>query len=253
MSVTDRLSDYLSVAEKYNTAFEVNDFFNPAILDDAGRIDRTIREYKETGLMGESTMHGAFYDIVPFSTDARIREVSYMRMRQSMEIAARLGVCGVVFHTNYNPSLAGDEYDKNAVCGTTECLWQLLCDYREINIYLENMFDATPFFMENVCKNLKAEKNFGVCLDWAHANIYGRDLTEWVLSLGGYIKHLHINDNNLCMDQHLAVGTGKINWQHFKEVYRKYFEECSMLIETNEPKDQAASLDFLDNLKVGDV
>ena len=60
-------------------------------------------------------MHGAFFDIVVFSHDDKIAEISRMRLRQSMEIAKRIGVKAVIFHTNANPMLAGEIYDNNVI------------------------------------------------------------------------------------------------------------------------------------------
>lgn len=245
VSKVDRLEEYLKIAKDYNAAFEINDFFEPDILDDVVRQKQVIRAYIEAGVPESSTMHGAFYDVTVFSQDAKIREVSRDRMKQSMEIAGELGVKGVVFHTNHNPFISGREYTECVVSATSGCLEDLLKSYPDIYIYLENMFDKKPDVLAGISKNLQGFHNYGVCLDWAHANIYGDSEVVWMEQVAQYVKHIHINDNDLVHDLHLAVGDGKINWKRFGCCYEQYFRDCSILVETNEPVNQRKSLDYI--------
>ena len=69
----------------------------------------------------------------------------------------------------------------------------------------------------------------------------------WIEALAGYIKHIHINDNNLKKDLHLPVGDGVLDWKRFTMYYRQYFKECSVLVETALPEDQRRSLEYIDN------
>ena len=59
------------------------------------------------------------------------------------------------------------------------------------------------------------------------------------------MKHVHINDNDLHSDLHLAVGEGMIDWDGFMLNCEKYFKDCTILIETNGAKKQRASIEFL--------
>ena len=253
VSRVERLAEHLELAEKYNVGFEINDFFDPQLLDDEKRQQAVIDRYLKAGLPGGSTMHGAFFDVTVFSNDAKIREISNLRMHQSMEIARKLHVKGVVFHTNWNPMVCGEIYENQIVERTVSYMKALLEQYPEIEIYLENMFDSDPRILTRISKELKAYKNYGVCLDYAHATIYGSDIAHWIEELTPYIKHLHINDNNLKQDQHLALGEGQIDWHRFMEYYRTRFAECSVLIETTQPENQAKSLQYLEAFGKGEI
>ena len=92
--------------------------------------------------------------------------------------------------------------------------------------------------------------NFGVCLDYAHASISPTPINEWIEKLHKYVKHLHINDNDLISDLHLAVGDGKIDWNLFKNYYDAYFSNTSMLIETTPLKYQLRSIEKLIELNI---
>lgn len=245
VSRVDKLDEYKQISKEYDVAFEINDFYDTEILDDEERLNFLIEEYKRSGIPEGSTMHGVFYDIAIFSQDKRIREVSEWRMEQSMEVAKRLGLKGVIFHANYNPGISDDEYVKYFISMTVGYLSKLLQKYPDISIYLENMFETEPYILREISKKLQKYQNYGMCLDWAHANVFGRDMEEWTEDIAEYVKHIHINDNDLTSDLHLPVGSGMIDWQRFFQYYHKYFSDCSILIETNEPGDQRVSLDYV--------
>ena len=248
VSRLDKIDEYEDIAKRRDVAFEINDFFDPDVLDDEAMIDRMVEEYKRLGIPGGSTMHGVFYDIIPFSQDTRIREASLFRLRQSMEIASKLGVTGVVFHSNALPQLDNEEYNANVISGMTEAFEPLLRDFPGIEIYLENMFDASPDIMVSIAEQLKDYDNFGLCLDWAHVNVYGQDKKYWLDKVMPYVRHIHINDNDLKKDLHLSLGHGMIDWSFFGGRLRKEFADCSILIETNAPADQEESLNYLERI-----
>ena len=165
-----------------------------------------------------------------------------------MEIARKLQVKGVVFHTNVNPMLSSREYDIRAIDMTADYLKILLADFPDIEIYLENMFDASPDILVRISERLMDFPNYGVCFDYAHAVIYGFPMAVWIRQLAPYMKHIHINDNDLKHDLHLALGAGKIIWSQFFDYYDTYFSNCSVLIETPQPEAQRISLEYLTDI-----
>ena len=243
----EKISDYINLAQKYDLGFEYNDFFVPDILDEENECERIVQAYKQELLPAYTTMHGAFFDVIPVSVDAKIREISRNRIEQSIEIAKRIGVKAVIFHTNYNPSLNSPEYVDQWI-DTNADFWRNVLDrHADINIYLENMFETTPDVLKGISEQLQQYPNYGVCLDWAHVHVYGHSYETWIESLAPYIKHIHINDNDLITDLHLPLGTGKINWEQFFTYYNNYFQNCSILIEINSPSYQKHSLDYIKN------
>ena len=95
------LEESIQIVEKNQAAFEYNDFFLPQILDDKKKQMEIIDYYAKVRTdFSKDTMHGAFLDVTVHSSDQRIKEVSELRVRQSMEIAKEMGLRGVVFHTN---------------------------------------------------------------------------------------------------------------------------------------------------------
>lgn len=248
VSFEKTLEEHMELARDYHVAFEINDFYDPDVLDSPARIDEIAERYIQAGIPAGSTMHGAFLDVILHSRDSVIRHNSQFRMRQSMDIAHRLGLEAVVFHTNYQPGIVGDDYVQSVIEKNAEFLEELLKSYPTINIYLENMFEESPLVIREISRRLKGYSNYGVCLDYGHAWVYGTDIARWVRELAPYVKHLHINDNDLKRDLHMAVGTGAIDWQEFMQFYREYFTHCSMLVEIYDVGQQRVSLEFLKGL-----
>lgn len=240
MSVSTELS------EKYSLGFEYNDFFIPSVLDNEAELNEIISIYKNCRLPGFTTIHGAFFDVLPFSPDKRIKEISELRIRQSISAAEKIGAHAVVFHTNYNPFLNSKAYVDKWISDNA-CFWgRILADYPRMFIYLENMFDCDPYIISELSEKLCVHKNYGVCLDYAHALLSATSPEVWVKELSRYIKHVHINDNDLISDLHLAWGDGKINRGEFYTNYDKYMHDASVLIETTSAENIRRSLIMLE-------
>ncbi len=240
-----KIAECVALAEEYNLGFEYNDFFLPDVLDSQEELNSIISDYKQYSLPEFTTVHGDFFDVIPFSMDAKIRHISHMRIRQSIDVARRVGAGAVVFHTNYNPFLNTEPYVKEWIQQNAEYWGHVLEQNPDMNIYLENMFDATPDVMERLSEELQQYSNYGVCLDYAHAAISRVEPELWAKRLGKYVKHIHINDNDRISDLHLAWGDGQIVRDKFYECYAKYMEGASVLIETSAMENKLRSLELL--------
>ena len=244
----DNIEESLHLADAYHCGFEYNDFFLPALLDDKAALRETIHFYKHlSGLPDYCTSHGAFLDVTVFSDDASIREVSDYRVEQSLDIAGELGARAVIFHTNFVPNFHLESYHQSFVDRNFEYWSKKLEKYPDMNIYMENMFDMDWTLLAALADRFKGAEHFGVCFDYAHAHVFGDAdrIDDWVKGVAPYVKHLHINDNDFKADLHLALGEGRIDWNHFREHYNTYFPEASVLIETRAPERIRKSLEFI--------
>lgn len=243
------LGKYAELAEKNSLGFEYNDFFMPDLLDDREALKHRIALYR--GLKrpeGIDTLHGVFFDIVPFSWDSGIRRHSLYRMQQSMEIACELGCRGVIFHTGLAPGLVSDErYRSNWLEVMEKTMRRLLADSDRVEIYCENTFDErSPLELRDLALALRDEERFGVCLDVAHLMLSGEKPERWFQELAPYIRHFHLNDNHLERDEHLHLGDGCIDWGLiFKLINDKGLWGASMLLEMNGMDKIQKSLNFI--------
>lgn len=246
-----RIADYMELADRYKLGFEYNDFFLPKLLDDEKKLEETQKIYLDNNnIPSYCTMHGAFLDVTVFSDDSLILKASDYRVEQSLSIAENLGAKGVVFHTNYIANFKTDSYRRGFVERNVEYWSKKLEEHKDIQIYIENMFDDTPELIAELGASMSSNERFGICFDYAHAHVFGdeHNIEDWVVRLAPYVKHIHINDNDYKSDLHLAVGDGLIDWNMFKYYYEKYFSESTVLIEVNGLEKIKSSLEFLNNL-----
>ena len=243
------ISRSLHLAERYGVVFEYNDFMMPACLDDKEECRRKLIFYKSLGRdCSQDTLHGAFIDICVHSEDSLIRQASRERIRQSMRIAEELGVRGVVFHTGLLASFNDKNYRDRWLETNVEFWTDILEEFPNQSIYMENMFDEDSEELVRLAKALKDRAHFGICLDYAHAAVFGKDetLEKWLANTAPYIRHMHINDNDLMKDMHLPVGDGKINWNRFYGLMEEYQVEASVLLEMAGWEKQQRSLEYLE-------
>ena len=238
----------LKLAEEYGAVFEYNDFMVPPQTEDADKRRETVAFYRSLGRdLSQDTLHGAFLDITVHSQDPWIRRVSGKRIYQSMETAEELGVRGVVFHTGLLRDYREESYLENWL-ETNAAFWEkVLEDFPGREIYLENMFEADGECLARLGRRMASFGRFGICLDYAHAAAFGNaeDLAGWVEQTAPYIRHMHINDNNLKDDLHLPVGRGRIDWQQFRNLVEKYQVNASVLLEVKGFEAQKESLEYI--------
>jgi sugar phosphate isomerase/epimerase len=246
-----QLSDYAAFSRQYHAAFEYNDFFLPAILDQKDEKNRIMSLYMDLDRdRSEDTMHGAFLDICINSDDPQIFAVSDKRIHQSMEIAKTMGLKAVIFHTNYIVNFRLRCY-LDTWLNRNERYWRaLLKEYPDQSVYLENMFDDTPELLTTLASRMKDEPRFAVCLDTAHAFISGSPLDDWFNSLAPYVSHLHINDNNGFEDLHQPVGNGIFPWQKLSSWLPSLNRKPSLLIEVRNFNDLQTSVTYMQKHKI---
>ena len=242
----ERITEYQNLANQYGLGFEFNDFFMPALLDDEEKLSEAIKVYTQLNLPEYTTMHGAFFDVTPCSIDEKIRQISRDRIGKSLDVARKLKVKAVVFHTGYNPFLNIKEFVESWLLSNIAFWDGILAENPDINIYLENMFETMPDLLERLAEGLAKHDNFGICLDYSHAVLYGQNPGHWAMRLGKYIKHIHINDNDGSSDQHLAWGDGITNRKQFYEDYATYMPNATVLIETSKYENAVKSLQMLE-------
>lgn len=244
----DKIEEYQKLAEQYSLGFEYNDFFDPDLLDHREAIREKINRYRQLGRPEKKdTMHGAFFDIVPFSWDSGISRHSLYRMQQSAEIAAELGCRAVIFHAGLRPEFAGNErYYRNWLETMSRVAGELTAQW-DVEIYYENVEERSPAQLRELADRLLDESRFGICLDAAHMMLTkGASPEEWFRGLAPYIRHFHLNDHHLKTDEHLALGCGTIDWKDiFEKISQHGLQDKSILLEVNGLEKVNASLEYM--------
>lgn len=242
----DRIEDSVRLSRLYGAYFEYNDFFIPSLLDDESWVKKRIDFYKKLDRdRTKDILHGAFLDVTVHSEDKRIRDISAFRIRQSMDIAAELGIRGVVFHTNQIPNFKTPGYVQHWVESNRDFWKMLLGEYPMLSVFIENMFDEEPDMLYRLALEMQDQERFGVCFDYAHASVFGQNIERWAELLLPFSKHIHINDNDLNVDMHLSIGKGAIDWMQFNRLIKQSRTGSSVLIEVNGSRKQEESLQYM--------
>lgn len=241
------LKQLAELRRAYGAHWEYNDFFLPSVLDDRKAQLEIIDTYaREIGDFAGDTIHGAFLDVTLHSTDRLIREASELRVRQSMDIAKEMGTRGVVFHTGRLYNFRDETYLNNWLNTNESFFRKLLEEYPDTEIYMENMFDESSDMMAKLGERMKDADRFGICLDYAHAKVYGTDEKTWFRQLAPYVKHMHINDNDGKNDLHQAVGDGSFQWLWFNQLIEEFDIHSSILVEVSGYEKQKRSLEYME-------
>lgn len=245
----ENIQKSLELAQTYNAAFEYNDFFKPAVFENEKVLEERIQFYLNLDRdRSRDTLHGIFLDLCIASQDSTIREYSKKRIEQSMEIAHRLGVKGVIFHTGLIGGLTVDYYINGWVNAAADLFTKLGKKYPDIMIYLENSFEFSPDAFVKLMEKVEDIPNVRLCLDYGHAVLTSTPLDEWVGRMAPYIAHMHVNDHDLKADLHLAPGEGQIDFAYFKELMKKNNINVSTLLEVNGIDRQTKALEFMTRL-----
>lgn len=244
------IEKYLAFSKEYNAGFEYNDFFLPDVLDDTTKVEQLVQAYISLDRdRSEDTLHGVFLDICVHSADSMIFKASDYRIHQCMDIAMTLGVRAVIFHTNYISNFTLKSYQDNWVELNTNYWKNLLNEYPNLMIYIENMFDEEPFLLKELAEKMADEKRFAVCYDIAHAFLSYTPLESWCEELSPYVRHMHINDNDKQSDLHKAVGSGQLPWKLYDEFISSFpsDQKPSILIEVGNFDTLVSSINYMKN------
>lgn len=236
----------LELSKEYHTLWEYNDFLEPDIYGDSDKLKQRISYYE--GLhrpSGTDTMHGAFLGLDIAALDPVIRERSRELCKQSLEIARKLKLKGVVFHTGLIGGLRVSYYLENWLKAAEEFWGEKCRNYPELIIYMENSFEQEPDIFVKLMERMKEYSNFRICLDYAHAVITATPIEIWMEKLARYISHMHINDNDLKNDLHLVPGDGQIDYRKWYELYEKYQIRGTVLLELKGNDEIKRALDYM--------
>lgn len=176
----------------------------------------------------ELTIHGPFLDINPVSFDSLVRSASRKRFEMSYEAGEALGAEKMICHTCMLP---GIYYLEGWSDMMAEFWKEFLKDKGKMKFCLENVLDEEYKPIAEVIEKV-SDPRLGICLDIGHANCYSPySVMEWVNSLGKYITHVHVHDNNGIKDQHLALGRGNIPAEELIKEIKKHNPKVDWTIE----------------------
>jgi len=199
---------------------------------DSGLIRSFARELLDSGL--SCTIHATFMDLNPGSVDRAVREVTRLRVEQTLDCAEILKARVVVFHPGYSRLTYG-----SAIAGwvaNTVAFWRFQQPrIRQAGcvVALENIFEEEPSTLLQVLEQLDRSL-FGHCFDTGHFNMFATvSLEEWFTALGSYVVESHLHDNHGQADEHLPVGEGEIDFNKVTDLLKRYAPQAVWTLEAH--------------------
>jgi len=194
---------------------------NPEISFDADALDNLEPASlaiiaKALGMKGlRTTLHAPFMDMAPGSPDPMVRTVLRHRLEQMLHVAMELRPETVVCHAGYEDRRY--RHMKGQWLEYSLSLWSWFAPrLHELGarLVLENVFEKGPEELYDLFESLYGE-GVGFCLDVGHQSAFSSaSLQRWLDVLGRFLRQLHLHDNRGEADEHLAIGTGIVDF-HF--------------------------------------
>ena len=229
-----------AIAVQEDLDYEVMEFSIPPALTDSVIADVYKRWYLKSGRV--RSVHGAFINIDPGSSDEDFCRLSRKRCHDSCTLARSLGVENVVFHSSCEPFLRGAYL--YAWAGRCASFYEELSDSYDLRIFIENSMDVDPIPLKELMKRI-SDPRIGVCLDLGHVNYSRTEPELWFEELGEWIGYLHVSDNNGVFDEHLPLGEGTVDWGKADVLFRKANREMPVTLEAGSPEGVCRSLAYL--------
>jgi len=226
---------------------------NPEIGLDAAALDR----YSMADFSGIAekihensrtvTLHGPFIDLSAGSPDPAVRRVTRRRLEQLLDLVPLFKPLSVVCHAGYDAKRYG--YFKETWSENSLQLWSWMADRvaeHGARLMLENVYEDGPEDIQFLFENLK-NLQVGFCLDTGHSSAFGQaDLEAWLKTLGPYLGQLHLHDNLGYDDDHLAMGSGVVDFSKlFKYLKKNMSISPIVTLEPHEEKDLWPSMEYL--------
>jgi sugar phosphate isomerase/epimerase len=189
------------------------------------------------------SLHGPFWDLCPGSLDPLIRQISYSRLSQFFDLANIFGPIHVVCHTGFD-----DRHHRGHRRFWLEkslTLWEPLVKRAEtlkFPLLLENVWEQTPDFHLELFQSVNSPW-FGFCFDVGHQHSFSTtNLSVWLDHLAGFLREVHLHDNDGTHDDHLPVGEGNIDFLLLFEFLQRRNIHPTLTLEPHEEKHLYASL-----------
>lgn len=229
---------------------------NPEIGFDAEALERYTRrdfqsvseELHRCGL--DVTIHFPFMDLSPGSPDPRVRELAVHRFGQMTALIPLFKPKAAVCHSGYDSRRYG--HMRGEWLRYSLSIWPEVARKAQEQgcpLMMENVYEDGPADLLELIEPLK-EWGVGFCLDTGHQAVFGgAPALQWIDSLSAHLHHLHLHDNEGVRDDHMALGSGSIDFEPlFREMKRLLPAPPRITLEPHREEDVLPSLRFLERV-----
>ena len=211
--------------------FVIKNRINPEIYFSGQDLDtcneKEVEELAETLRQNrlEVTIHAPFLDLSPGGVDQKVKEVTVDRFSKTIELARFLRPKAIVFHPGYEER----EFDGDVRLWVKSSLetWRPLVKVAEqagLVFAIENVYEETPDSLKSLLDEIHSP-HFGFCFDTGHYYAFSKrkvPLSTWIETLGSHLREVHLHDNRAERDEHLPMGEGGFDFDHFFDLLSQF-------------------------------
>lgn len=195
-------------ALRYGLGLELASFCVAETMDHE-REQRLMAASEQLAEIRSSWFHAPFAELSPAAIDPRVREVTLLRYRQSIEMSYALGISRLVIHSGYIPLIYFPEWFLER---SVEFWREFLAEVpQNVTIALENVMEPSPQLLIEIVQQVD-DPRFGLCLDIGHANTRVSETLpmQWIEPMAPWLKHVHLHNNRGDWDLHDSLGQGTV-------------------------------------------
>ena len=192
------------------------------------------------------SVHAPCGDVNIAAVNERMRSASVSVLGDVLAVSARIGAEHLVVHPGYAPYEQVRDQSFLSLIRSLDDLARLQEEHG-VRVCVENMGSwqcchfRTPAFLPEL-----STRDLGFTLDCGHARLTGN--LDAFLAAGGYC-HVHLHDNDGTSDDHIACGSGAID---FSGLWKKLPLHAALVIETRELASADQSIRYLSPIMNGE-
>ena len=207
--ISTMAEDAHSLASEYGLGIELAEFCTAYNMDRCfAPHDARARELLDG--IPSRIFHGPYNELCPAAIDPLIREHTAGRYRQAISLAESYGIRKVVIHNGFIPFVYFPEwYVPESVKFWRSFLREVPED---VTICLENVMEPGPEIQYEIISGVN-DPRLKACLDVGHAGtcLSHVPVRQWIDTLGPFLSHVHIHNNDGNNDLHLPLGEGVLD------------------------------------------
>lgn len=226
------------LARREGLGLELTAFAYAPNLEDAAQFETAKAQLSG---VARAWLHAPFAELFPCAIDPLVRDVAKRRFRQTLDVAARLGISHLVVHAGFVPHVYFPEWFVEQSVN----FWrEFLRDAPEtLCLALENVMEPSPEMLVEIVQQVD-DPRLGLCLDVGHANseVSRMPPLEWFAPMAPWLRHFHLHNNRGGDDLHAPLGEGTIPMAELLAAAQRLCPSASFTLES---QDCAASLRWL--------
>lgn len=228
--------DACGTAAEFGTGLEIAEFCTADNMDtDFGYWDGLVREKLRTA--GRAVFHAPFNELHPCAIDPLAAKLAFSRLEQAAALAASYGADRMVVHSGHVPVVYYDCWfvERSAA------FWKSFMRERPggFTLAVENVLERSPEPLAELMERI-SDPRVGICLDVGHAHASSQiPVREWISVLGGFIKHVHIHNNDGAVDLHCGLGDGTLDMEETLALLEDAAPDATYTIESIQSRPSA--------------